>query len=500
MKKVIKRIGILFAGMIFLMSSSLTVFAEEGYTYNYDWWGDIQYSPDAYSVAGVFTAKDLGLEEQLSSPEGLFVYKSMIYICDTGNNRILELERKEPDTLSVKRIIDGFQGGSGVRTFNSPCDISVSDDGFMYICDRNNERILKLDMDLNYVMEFNKPADTTFDQSMSFNPKKIAVDSAGRVYCIAANVNKGLMKFEADGSYSGYTGASEVIFDWTDYIWKKLATKEQRAQMESFVPTEYDNIYMDSEGFIYVCTTNVSEEGLRSGNAAPVRRLNMMGSNILIENGEFNVIGDLFFDAGGGYKGPSLFTDVTAMENNIYVTLDRVRGRLFSYDSQGRLLYAFGGNGNMDGYFRRPVALDHMGRDLLVLDSLDRSLTVFVPTQYGELIFEAIDQFQTGKYNESGETWKEVLSYNGNYDLAYIGIGRSLLRQEKYEEAMEYFDLKWDFANYSKAFKQYRKQWVEEHILWLIAGFFLILCVPLIIGKLKAIKHEIDIADIFRQH
>ena len=75
----------------------------------------------------------------------------------------------------------------------------------------------------------------------------------------------------------------------------------------------------------------------------------------------------------------------------------------------------------------------------------------------------------------------------------------SLLRQEKYHEAMEYFLLKLDQSNYSKAFKQYRKEWVEEHILLLIGAFFVILCVPLAIGKVKAIKHEIDIADIFRQ-
>ena len=169
-----------------------------------------------------------------------------------------------------------------------------------------------------------------------------------------------------------------------------------------------------------------------------------------------------------------------------------------AYDSQGRLLYAFGGVGSMDGYFRRPVAIDHMGHDLLVLDNLDCSITVFTPTVYGSLIFQAIEEFQNGKYNDSGETWEKVLSYNGNYDLAYIGIGRALLRQERYREAMDYFSTKWDFDNYSKAFKQYRKQWVEEHIFLLVAAFVLVLCVPLGIGRVKAIKHEIDIADIFR--
>ncbi|MDE6167409.1 MAG: hypothetical protein K2G28_03010, partial [Acetatifactor sp.] len=317
------------------------------------------------------------------------------------------------------------------------------------------------------------------------------------VYCVATNVNKGLIKYEADGRFSGFVGASKVIYNWTDYIWKKFATKEQREQLESFVPTEYDNLYTDSEGFLYVCTTNVAEAALDDGTAEPIRRLNMMGNDILVRNGEWYVIGDLYWGEGGGYEGPSLITDVTALDNDVYVGLDKVRGRLFVYDSQGRILFAFGGNGNMDGYFKQPAALDHMGRDLLVLDSLDRSITIFTPTRFGAMVYQAIEQFQEGDYEESGETWREVLALNGNYDLAYIGIGRTLLRQKEYHEAMEYFRLKWDYENYSKAFKQYRKEWVEEHILLVILVVFGVLCVPLGIGKLKAIKREIDTADIF---
>ena len=87
---------------------------------------------------------------------------------------------------------------------------------------------------------------------------------------------------------------------------------------------------------------------------------------------------------------------------------------------------------------------------------------------------------------------------NGNYDLAYIGIGRSLLRQKQYHEAMQYFKLKLDDDNYSKAFKQYRKEWVEDHIVIIFTLVVLVLCVPLAVGKIKAIKEEIDRADIFR--
>lgn len=91
------------------------------------------------------------------------------------------------------------------------------------------------------------------------------------------------------------------------------------------------------------------------------------------------------------------------------------------------------------------------------------------------------------------------MEQNGNYDLAYIGIGRSLLRQKEYREAMDYFELKFDDDNYSRAFKQYRKEWVEDHIVWIFLAVFGVLAVPLGIGKAKAIKKEIDTADIFQQ-
>lgn len=500
MKKMTKRLVALLASAVVMLGSSLTVCADEGYTYNYDYWGDVQYSPDAYEVAGVFTAADIGLEQKMLNPQGLYVYNDLIYICDTGNNRILELKRASLQEIELVSVIDSFDGNgqTDVTTFSTPTDVARDEEGNYYIADKNNGRILKLDSELNYLMEFTKPTDATFDQSLNFLPSKITIDTAGRVYCVATNVNKGLIKFEADGEFSGFVGATEVTFSFTDYIWKRIATAEQRAQMTNFVPTEYDNLYMDHEGFIYVCTTNVSEPDLDSGAAKPMKRLNLMGTDIMVRNGEWYIIGDIYWGSGGGYSGPSLITDITAFDNDVFVGLDKVRGRLFAYDDQGRMVFAFGGNGNVDGYFKQPVALEHMDRDLLVLDSLDCSVTIFSPTEYGTKIFDAIEQFQNGLYTESGESWQDVIEMNGNYDLAYIGIGRSLLRQERYEEAMEYFELKYDAENYSKAFKQYRKIWVEENIVMVILVVFAVLCVPLIIGKLKKIKHEIDTAEIFR--
>lgn len=498
MKKIIKSIGTLaLAAMVFAASSLSVLASGETYTYNYDYWGDVQNSPDLYTVTNVYTASLFGLDVNFRSPQGMFVKDNMVYICDTGNNRIVQLERTGTEQFEVVRIFDSIKGNTDVTSISNPTDIAVSDEGDIFISDNGNARIVKVDSDLNYILQFDLPVDSTVSAESTFQPSKIVIDTAGRVYCIATSINQGLCKYEPDGTFSGFVGATPVTFDWMDYIWKKFATQEQRVRMTSFVPTAYDNIYIDHEGFIYACAGGMEEADLDSGAADAIRKLNLIGDNILVQNGEYPAYGDLYWGKGGGYEGPSYFTDVTVFDNDIYVCLDKNRGRLFGYDDQGKTVFCFGGNGNMDGYFRQPAAIEHMGHDLLVLDSLDCSVTLFTPTEFGELIYSAIEEFDEGNYVASGESWQKVMEIDGNYDLAYIGIGRSLLRQKKYKEAMDYFELKYDDENYSKAYKQYRKEWVEENIVLIVIVILAAFLIPLSIGRIKKIKHEIDTADIF---
>ncbi len=499
MKNKFVRLGLsaIVAAAVALAIPTVSYAEESSYSYNYDYWGDVMESPDTYTVAKVFTYKDFGMEKNLKYAESLFVYGNQVYLCDTGNNRIVVLERTGTNDFKFVREITSIKG-TEITDLNQPSDVSITDDGYMYIADRGNARILKVDMDLNYVMQFDKPVDLAIADDLVFQPDKIVTDTAGRVYCSANGINKGLVKYESDGTFSGFVGATPVAYNLTDYLWKKFASQEQRAQMESFVPTEYDNIYMDKEGFIYACAGGQKEEDLDAETVQAIRKLNMLGSDILVRNGDYPIYGDLYWSGGGGITGPSYFIDVTVLDNDVYVCLDQKRGRLFGYDDQGRLVFVFGGNGNMDGYFRNPYSIEHMGNDLLVLDQLDNAITLFIPTEFGNLIYTAMDQFDHGLYDEAQDTWEQVKTLDGNYTLAYIGIGRSLLRKEQYKEAMDYFELKYDDENYSRAFAQYRKLWVKKYIGFIVIAILAIFLIPMAIGKVKSIKHEIDIADIFR--
>ncbi len=487
-----KKISIVILAMLICLCTATAAQAQDGYnaryTYNYDFWLDIRESPDAYRVAAVINSSNLGLETQIKAPKGMFVRGQDIYLCDSGNNRILHINRKG-NSFSLVRVIDRVAGAEP-DTFNLPQDVFVDEKGSIYVCDTNNSRVIMMDKQLNHVRSYTKPVDETFDQMLSYLPAKLCVDSTGRVFALSKNVNKGIVKYESDGKFTGFIGANKVKYSIVDYIWKLLSTQEQRSKQEAFVPTEYENIYMDSEGFIYAVTSTFDEGELLEGQVHPIRRINAIGNDILIRNDEYEPIGDLDWTDNSDISGPSRLIDVTALDHDVYVALDRTRGRLFGYDAQGIMLWAFGGTGNSDGFFLNPVALDHMGNDLLVLDDNECSVTIFTPTEYGALIFDANERYLSGDYDGAADTWRKVLELNGNYNLAFIGIGRSVMRQENYEEAMRYFKMARNI-NYSDAFRMYRKEWVEKNIVWIFALVAAALIVPLAVGKIKKIRAEV---------
>ncbi len=463
----------------------LHVFSEPTkYTYNYDFWSEQVVSPDAYRPSAYILGTSLGVGN-FREPQGLFVRGNRVYICDSGNNRILKLEVNEEGEHNLVSVVSSVIIDGDESPFNYPMDIFENRDGCLYITDTNNHRVLKLDEDWNFVYSITKPDDESFEENMEFLPVKLVVDFAGRIFVQARNVNKGLMEFDNRGEFVGYMGANKVKFNFIDYIWKSISTQAQRERMDLFIPIEYSNVALDNDGFVYVSNS--------SGQADPVRRLNAMGQDILIRNGYEKPIGDLAYGNAGGILGRSRFIDVTAFENDSYACFDRTRGRIFMYDFQGNLLYAFGSVGNKEGYFLQPVALEKMGYALYALDSRASALTRFDLTGYGQMINTALNEYKAGRYESSAEIWEQVLKMNGNYDLAYIGIGRAALRQGDYQKAMKYYKLKHFRVGYGKAFQLYRKQWMEEN-LWKI---LLILGILIIVPAL--IKYSIKIGKEIRE-
>ena len=446
------------------------LFAEPtNYTYNYDFWEEQVASPDAYRVSAYILGSAFGIGN-FRDPQGLFVRENRVYICDSGNNRIVLLEAGENGEHTLVAEVSSVVIDGEESPFKYPMDLFECRDGFIYIADTDNHRVLKLDREWNYVAAVLQPDDESIEEYTEFIPVKLVVDFANRLFVQVRNINKGLMEFDSRGEFAGYMGANKVHVSIVDYIWKMVSTQAQRARMDLFIPTEYSNLCLDHEGFIYVTNS--------SGQTDPVRRLNAMGQDILIRNGYEDPVGDLAYGNAGGVTGRSRFIDVAAMGNDSYACFDRSRGRIFIYDFQGNLLYAFGGLGNREGCFLLPAALDTMGDSLYALDARSTALTRFDLTTYGEKIYLALNEYKAGRYESSAEVWEEVLKMNGNYDLAYIGIGRAALRQGEYLKAMKYYKLKHYRRGYGKAFQLYRKEWMEINLWKILLVLGLVIIIP----------------------
>lgn len=394
------------------------------------------------------------------SPEDLYVSKQGgIYIADTGNNRIVVLNRE----FQTELMIDEFEHDGKKDTFNQPSGVIADADGNIFVADTQNRRLVEFNAKGEFIRVIGEPKSSLIRQGFQYAPVKVAVDQAKRIYVVSRGSYEGIMEFDPDGAFNGFVGSNKVRFNPIDLFWKRISTKKQRDQMQQFIPIEFNNISPDEEGFLY---TTTSEEN----SDRPIKRLNPSGEDILRDKGYFPPQGDIHTLKVGSAPGSSIFIDVAADVGGMYSALDSKRGRIFTYDKDGNLLYMFGGLGSRQDTFRTPSAIAMFEDQMLVLDKDNNRIAVFEPTTYGSLIREAVTALYNGQADRSTEAWQSVLKLNSNFDVAYIGIGKSLLKQGDNREAMHYFKLGSDRGNYSEAFKRYRKDVVTDHFGTIVFG------------------------------
>lgn len=449
-------------------------------TYNYDYWEDIIYTPAAYipgdSVSGTslsYNGEAIGAfsnpQDLCKSPEG------DIFVADTGNNRIVVLNQSMTE---VKNIITGFDNHGKEDSFNAPYGVAVSEKNQLYIADSQNKRIVVLNPDGSLEKIVANPKSEVLADDFVFTPLKVSVDYADRIYCIAQKMFEGIMVFETNGEFTGFFGTINVEITLWEKFWKKIATKEERSKQQLYIPTEFTGIDIDPDGFVYA--SNIDSTGEQG-----VRRLNPKGQDVIKKGANKNVGGDLWIGGNTEYSGPSQFTDVVYRRNGIYSCLDRRRGRIFTYDHEGNLLYIFGGLGTQKGTFSMPVAIEDIGDKLVVLDAARAEIAYFEVTEYGRLINEAVALRFDGDEAQAVELWKRVLELDENNELANTGIGKAYLTAGDYENAMKYLELGMSREYYSVAYKRYRNHILTENASLVLTGIMFVIATMVIISKVR---------------
>ncbi len=375
-------------------------------------------------------------------------------------------------------LFDAVNGVEGVA-MNTVCDGTKKANQRVQrqvvVSDSKDQNIV-LDADLNVTRVVADPDSEVLEEGYVFTPLKVSVDYAGRIYCVAQNMFEGIMVFETNGEFTGFFGTIKVNISAWDKFWRKLATKEERSKQQLFIPTEFTGIDIDEEGFVYA--SNVDTAGTQA-----VRRLNPKGEDVIRMGEQANLGGDLWIEGTSQYAGANKIVDVVYREKGMYSLLDTKRGRIFTYDHEGNLLYIFGGLGTQQGTVTNPVAIEFAGDRILALDAKQASILVYKETEYGRLINEAVGLRYDGDESQAVALWEQVLRLDENNELANVGIGKAYLSAGDNETAMKYLKRGMSQDYYSVAFKRYRNEIFKENISAVLTGAVVLVAALLVWAK-----------------
>lgn len=496
MKRITKIL--VLALVVIMLFGAVSSFAAEPYdTYTFSIDGAPLASPPVYSAMEVFDNTDMKTTKLDKVSDIVSDEQANLYIVDKGNNRIVVLNKFYEAAATISNWVD--ENGKE-QTFKDPQGMFVTNpektangESYIYVCDTGNSRVVIFDREYNYVRTITTPDSPIFAEGAAegaFMPCSIAVDIYGRIFIVSSSSTAGVIVLSNEGDFTGFIGAQKVTYSLIEMVWRRFQTKEQREAAKKNVSTPYNNITVDDDGFVYVTANFTNEEerskqlaalSAKTPDGSPVKKLNSQGVEIMKRNGFFDPAGEVVLMA----DELSTIVDIAIGEEGAWTILDETRSRFYTYDQSGNLLFAFGDNGDQLGNGTKfnaityQVIVDEQTGEqqyrLVALDIGTNKITVYTPTSYYSTIISALRNQNRHDYSQSIIYWQEVLTQNNNFDLAYIGMGKALYNQGKYHEAMEKLSKAYETENYAMAFKEVRTDIISRWILPLIIGIVAIL-------------------------
>lgn len=471
----IRRWMAMAAALLLLTPSARAVQEHRGAyeTYNYSYEDNRELaSAAAYLPVRVIRAESMGLSA-FKTLSDLFVDEAHgeVYLADTDNHRIVKTDLAFTSAQT-------FLAAGGISFF-SPQGVFVADDA-VYVADTGNRRVVKMTRDGETLAVWGKPDSPQFAQGVEFKPQKVIVTEQGEISLVCEGIYEGLVTIDQTGAFQGYSGTIPVQPSLWDLFWRLVSTREQLKSMSSFLPVTYINVDLDEAGFIYA--TSQAEQ---STMANSVQRLNPGGNDVLVNNSGQKLMGDLGNLDVGRSVGASVLGDVSCLSGGMFACVDQRRSKIYLYDREGEMLFAFGGAGSQDGNVTVPAAIDSDGFTLYVADSSAGQITVFQPTAYGQCLIQGILDYDKGEYESSRMNFMEAFRYNTNSELAYLGIGKAQMRAGEYYDAMLSFRLAANRTYYSRALEQYRREVFDAHFTTIFAVIALLLLIALVIPLIR---------------
>lgn len=403
------------------------------------------------------------LELDLKNPEDLFYddYTGKLYVCDTGNSRILIVNPNGKITEHTDEYLD------------KPTGIMVTEDR-IFIAEYGNKELLVYNKNLKLLNRIGKPTEPIFGANTKFAPRKLVVDSRGELYVVSEGSTSGLMQFNPHGNFLGYFGANTSQTSLKMILQRTFFTEEQINKFFKITPASVVNVAMDKQGLIYTVTGG-------AGNDMPLKKLSVSGL-------------DLF---GGGMASNRDYAMVDAdVDPNGNTFAVDMGGTIFEYDSYGNLLFAFGGTDTERlrlGVLVNPVAIDVSDDErIFVLDKKQNGVVVYKATEFASLVHEGIAMYADGLYEQSEDIWERVRKMNTGFVMAYEALAKSSYKKQDYAQALDFYAVAGNHGGYAQAFWVARNNWLQNNLTTAIVILFVLFIIWKIIKKLDDDKEILD--------
>lgn len=385
----------------------------------------------------------------LSSPEDMFLGPDgFLYIADTGNRRIVKLDE---DFEIVAELGQGL-----VQT---PTGLFVDDEGTIYIADAGKNAIVILDAAGELVREFGRPAEPLFGLNREFLPRKIAVDARKNLYIVSEGSVDGLAMMNTEGEFIGYFGSNTAEMSLKMILQRLFLTEEQLAQFIRNEAASPSNVVIDHQSLVYTITAGTTWD-------KSIRKFTVAGKNL--------------FD---WTYGTPTFRDLHVSDNGLLLAIN-ADGRIYEFDLNGTILFVFGSRDSGDqrlGLLSNPTAIERSGDDLLVLDKDKNAIIQYRVTDFARTVHEGVRLYMEGFYTEARPYFETVLTYNGLFIMAYQAIGDAYYKEGDYENALLFYRYAEDREGYSEAFWELRNATLQRTLgsalgiifgVWMALGVF----------------------------
>jgi DNA-binding beta-propeller fold protein YncE len=292
-----------------------------------------------FSADGVFIRswgrKGSG-EAEFDAPQGIAVSGNLVYVSDSGNDRIQVIDAEEGtfiDTWGSK--------GSGTDELDAPQGIAVSD-GLVYVADSGNARIQVIATDVGFISNWGRSGSGNGEFGI---PQGIAV-SGGLVYVADSgnaqddSGNARIQIFDAEGNFM--------------FTWQSKGPGDDEFDSPQGIAVNGD--------FVYVADGRNHRIQVFTAEGEFIRTWGRAGS----EKGEFN------FPTGVAVSGDS-----------VYVA-DASNDRIQVFNAKGKFIRSWGRAGSEKGEFNFPTEIAVSGNLVYVADSGNKRIQIF--TAEGDFI------------------------------------------------------------------------------------------------------------------